>query len=221
MEQKWGLSKPSDPYSIPKYLLKRFLPENPVIIDCGAHNGSDSVELAKIFPKSTIHSFEPIPELFNSLRYNTRRFANINCYQLALSDKNGKALMNVSGGESDASSSLLIPTGHIIDHPLVHFNKAIEVTTLTLDSWAKDNNIAIVDFLWLDMQGFEYLFLEQSSVMLNTVKVIHTEVNIRESYKGTLVYAKFKIWLESLGFDVVSEAIPQDSDMGNALFVRR
>lgn len=221
LEQKWGLRKPSDPYSIPKYLLKKFLPKNPVIIDCGAHIGADSVELAKIFSKSTIHSFEPVPELFNSLKYNTRRFANINCYQLALSHRDGKAIMNISSGESDASSSLLVPTGHIIDHPQVHFDKTINVTTLTLDTWAKDNKVARVDFLWLDMQGSEYLFLEQSSVILNTVKVIHTEVSIRESYAGTLVYTKFKSWLASLGFEVVSEAIPHDSDMGNALFVRQ
>src|ERR1035437_308854 len=117
LEQKWGIRNPSDPSLIRKYILKKYLPSNAVIIDCGANNGSDSVELARVFPKCNIHSFEPIPTIFKSLKRNTRKYPNISCYQLALSDKNGVSKMFVSSGTSDASSSLLVPTGHLQDHP--------------------------------------------------------------------------------------------------------
>lgn len=221
LEQKWGLKKPSDPYSIPKYLLRKYLPKKPVIIDCGAHVGADSVELAKLFPAASIHSFEPLPEIFKHLKRNTRKFQNIHCYQMALSNHSGFANMYVSSGISDASSSLLTPTGHRKDHPGVHFENNIQVPTITLDEWADKNNISQVDFLWFDMQGLEYRVLNASSEVLPKVKAIHSEVSMREAYAGSLLYPDFRAWLEGLGFTVVSEAIPEGVDMGNALFVKQ
>ena len=37
---------------IPKKYFKSFLPENPIILEAGAHKGSDTVELAKICRKA-------------------------------------------------------------------------------------------------------------------------------------------------------------------------
>jgi len=221
MEQKWGLKKPSDPYSIPKHILRKYLPANPVIIDCGAHVGADSVELAKIFPKASVHSFEPVPTIYNHLKQNTRHYQNITCYQLALNDNNGIAKMYVSSGSSDASSSLLVPTGHLSEHPDIYFDNTIEAKTITLDSWASQNNIKQVDFLWLDMQGAEFNMLTASVDILPTVKAIHAEVSTRETYKGGVLYNDFKKWLEERGFVVSAEAIPSGADMGNVLFVRQ
>lgn len=220
LEQKWGIKKPIDPHSIPKYVLKKYLPSNPTIIDCGAHVGADSVELSKIFPKSIIHSFEPVPVLFNSLVRNTRKRTNIACHRIALSNQNGVAEMHLSSGASDASSSLLQPASHTKDHPDVLFESKIVVTTETIDDWAEKNNISVVDFLWLDMQGMEFKTLSASKKILSTVKAIHCEVSLRESYKEALVYSQFRQWLESNNFVVVMEAIPDGSDMGNVLFAR-
>jgi FkbM family methyltransferase len=219
-EQKWGIRKPSDPYSIPKYTLKKYLPGNPVIIDCGAHIGADSVELSRIFSKGSIHSFEPIPHLFSELKHNARKYDNMHCYNVALSDKTGTAEMFVSSGSSDASSSLLQPTGHNQEHPDVYFKDKVKVTTLRLDDWAQTNKVAKVDFLWLDMQGFERTMLAASSVILPTVKLIHTEVSMREVYAQSSIYGEYKKWLEGVGFSVIVEAIPEGTDMGNALFVK-
>lgn len=220
LEQKWGIREPKDPYSIPKFVLKKYLPKNPVIVDCGAHIGSDSIELSKIFPKAKIYSIEPIPVIFERLKHNTRRRNNIQCFNIALSNKNGQAEFFVSSGSSDASSSLLRPSEHKIDHPTVMFNDSIIVTTQTLNDWGSRNNVSGIDFLWLDMQGFEYQMLSSSTEALSKVKVIHTEVSLKEVYEGAIVYSEFKLWLESQGFKLVKEAIPAGSDMGNALFVK-
>jgi len=221
LQQKWGWRKTSDPHAIPKYLLKKYLPFNPVIIDCGAHIGADSVELAKIFPGAIIHSFEPVPHLHQSLLSNTKKYSNISCYQCALSNQNGEAIFFVSSGESDASSSLLEPTGHIMEHPGTVFKEKIIVNTITLDGWAAANNLQTIDFLWLDMQGFELQMLKASQKIIDTVKVIHTEVSIKDSYKDVVNYAGYKSWMETKGFMVAIEAIPTNTDMGNVLFVRK
>lgn len=219
-EQKWGIFSPSDPSSISKNLIKKHLPQNPVIIDCGAHVGADSIELSKILPKSKIYSFEPVPTIFKSLKNSTKNYNNIECFQIALSDKDGEAHFFVSSGESDASSSLMNPTGHKEFHPDVNFNEEILVQTMSLDSWAEKKNIKKVDFLWLDMQGYELNMLKASKYILRTVSVIHTEVSISNTYEGVVLYPEYRLWLESQGFKVAVEAIPKNSDMGNVLFIR-
>jgi len=221
LEQKLGWRKPKDPINIPKYLMKNYVIGDSIIIDCGAHIGSDSVELAKLFPKAQIHSFEPIPTLFKNLEYATRKYSNIQRHQLALSNQTGEASFFISTGSSDASSSLLAPTGHLENHKDVLFLENITVPTITLDEWAVKNFISKVDILWLDMQGFELLMLQASHTILKTVKAIHTEVSLKNSYDGAPLYPAYKDWLESQGFTIIIEAIPLDSDMGNVLFARK
>jgi len=220
LAQKYGITKLPGGLELPKYKLKQYLPKDPVIVDCGAHIGSDSVELSRIFQKGQIHSFEPVPDLYERLKRNTRRRSNISCYQLALSDKNGEAEMFVSSGSSDASSSLLAPTGHMNQHPEVKFSDTVSVETITIDSWAEKNKVDRVDFLWLDMQGFEMQMLSASTKILPTVKAIHTEVNTKELYKNSVLYADFRKWLESKGF-VVKAELPNSVEMCNVLFVRK
>lgn len=221
LEQRWGLKSPSDPHTISKSVIKKYLPKEPIIVDCGAHNGADSIELAKIFPNAKIYCFEPVPAIFNNLRKATKKYLNIECFQIALSDCDGEAKFFISSGDSDASSSLMFPTGHKSTHPGVIFDEGITVNCLTLDSWAKKTNLNRIDFLWLDMQGYELKMLKASSEILNTVKLIFTEVSLISTYEGVALYPEYRLWLESIGFKVALEAIPTGTDMGNVLFKRK
>ena len=220
LEHKLSLIKPADIYTISKGIFRKYLPSNPVIIDCGSHDGSDSIALSRIFPKAIIHSFEPVPEIFKRLTEKTHPNKNINCYPLALGDTNGINERHISSKGSDGSSSLLKPSGHLKDHPDVLFKSSIQVETKKLDTWAKENNINRVDLLWLDMQGFEFQMLNASPNILSTVRVIHTEISTKETYEGVVIYKDLRSWLEDKGFRVLKEAIPKGTDMGNVVFVR-
>lgn len=204
---------------IPMRKYKSLLPANPVIIDCGAHIGADTVKLAKI-KGSSIYAFEAAKEIFNQLKENTRIFENITCFNVALGAEDGTADFHISSGDSDGSSSLLAPKQHLTSHPSVHFDTIEKVTVQKLDTWAAENNITKVDMLWLDMQGAEEMTLRASSTILKTVKLIHTEVSTIETYEGVQTYQGFRDYLLSQGFKVVVEAIPTGYDMGNVLFVR-
>ena len=204
---------------ISKSLLKKYLPKQPVTIDCGAHDGADSVELAEILG-GMVHAFEPVPSIFERLKKRTNAFSNIACYNLALSNESGEQYFFVSEGGSDASSSLLEPQEHLLDHPDTHFSNKIEVQAIKLDEWAQQQHITRVDMLWLDMQGFELHMLKESKTILDTVSVIHTEVSTKETYKGVSLYKDYRAFLEKKGFHVQLEAIPSGWDMGNVLFVR-
>jgi len=207
--------------SINKNYIRRFLPANTVIIDAGAHMGGDSIEMCRLYPGSTVHSFEPVPAIFKLLKHNTRKFNRIHCHTVALSNKNGEQVLHVSSGASDGSSSFLQPKDHLTDHPDVFFNHDITVQTMTLDDWAASQGISQVHLLWLDMQGFELEVLKASTVILPKVKAIHMEVSTRSTYEGVPLYDEVRTWMEAKGFHVEVEALPKGWDMGNVLFVRK
>lgn len=204
---------------VPKEVIKKFLPNNPVIVEAGACHGLDTVEMSKVWPRAQIYAFEPVPYLFDQLVSNTKKLKNVKCYPLALTDYSGSANFFVSSGQSNASSSLLIPKEHLTEHPGVIFSDMIEVKTTTLDLWATENHISRVDFLWLDMQGSELATLKASPRILQTVKVIYTEVLIKQLYDGCPLYPEVKTWLQNQGFRVEREELAWE-DAGNVLFVR-
>jgi FkbM family methyltransferase len=205
---------------ISKKFIAKFLPESPVVIDCGAYSGDDSIEMSALWPSGTIHAFEPVPELFELLKANTSPSPNIHCHQLAISDHRGVARMYISSGASNASSSLLEPDEHVIAHPLITFNKLESVQITTFADWARSAGLSRVDFLWLDMQGAELMALKASEDLLRTVTMIHAEVSLTNTYHGTSLYPELRRWLEGKGFSVLREAIPRGWNMGNVLFLR-
>lgn len=207
--------------NINKNYIKKFLPKRPVIIDAGAHIGADSIEMSRLYKNSKIHAFEPVPSVFKNLEHNIRKCKNVIAYNVALSNKNGEQELYISSGASDASSSLLKPQTHLDDHPDVFFNEKVVVKTITLDLWAKQNNIKSVDFLWLDLQGFELAVLKASKIIFPTVHIVHMEINTKPTYEGISLYPETKLWMEGNGFYVDKEAIPKGWDMGNVLFIRK
>jgi len=203
----------------PKEYLKLYLPSNPVLLDCGAHDGFDSLELVKALG-GTLHAVEAVPEVYEKLVKNTRGEPRIKCYNLALGNSNGKINFYVSGGNAGASSSILAPKDHLADHPDITFEQRIEADCLTLDTWAEKNKVNRIDFMWLDMQGAEKMMLEASKKILPTVKVIHCEVSMKETYDSVLTYPDFKKWMKTIGFRPEIEILPDGYDMGDVLFVR-
>jgi len=211
---------PDEKGVIRKRSLVRYLPSDPVIVEAGAYTGADTVELAKIWPAGRIFAFEPLPSLMARVKARTAKHTNIVPCELALSDRRGEAMMHISGGASDASSSLRPPKVTKQTHPHITWDQSITVQTATLDQWAQEKQIDHVDFLWLDMQGHELAALKAAPRIMATVKVIVTEVFLKELYEGAPLYAEVRAWLEGQGFEVVSEKIAWE-DSGNVLFVRR
>ena len=220
-------------------LAARYLPSQPVILEAGAYHGETSLEMVKRWPQATLYSFEPVPELLAIVKKNTAAFANIHVSELALSDQNGTAVFHMSEmegkpDESLGSGSLLEPSHHREGFPWVKFEKTITVTTTTIDAWAKQSGVAKIDFIWLDIQGTEFPVLKAATNIMKTVKVVITEVEFVEMYKGQALFAEMKPWFEAQGFELVAADFapdaPSKADLktrkaltwyGNAFFARR
>ena len=63
-----------------------------------------------------------------------------------------------------------------------------------------DNDIKKIDMLWLDMQGVELEVMKSAPNIMNSVKVVYTEVDFVEAYKGQALWPELRSWLESQGF---------------------
>ena len=202
---------------IPKKYFAQFLPENPIILEAGAHKGKDTVEMAMLWPAGLIHAFEPVPDLFRLLENNTRNLKNVHCYQFALGNTKGSETLFVSSGASDGSSSLLPPKELLNSFPTVYFDKELSVNTITLDEWARENNVTKIDFMWLDLQGMELMVLKSGINLLKTVSAIYTEVSSSEIYEGQTLYSDLKGWLLSNGFKIEREEVEKGT--GNVFFI--
>lgn len=205
---------------VSKKLIATLLPNNPIIVEAGAYNGTDSKEMSSIWPQGVIYAFEPVPHVFKMLKENTASCKNVICVQKALSDSVGQQAMHLSLGGGDQSSSLLQPVEHLYYFPHITFNNKIMVESTTLDSWAEEMNIDHVDFLWFDLQGMEPMVLKASPKIFKTVKVIYTEVSYANLYQDAPLYNDFKKWMEEQGFVVIQEVV-HHSTFGDALFVRK
>jgi 2-O-methyltransferase len=204
---------------IDKEYIASLLPNNPIVLEAGARFGKDTKRMSALWPQGHIHTFEPIPELFNQLSQATKELSNVTCYNMALADTVGSMAMHVSGGQSDACSSLLEPHTCLEERPLITFEKTIIVPVTTIDAWAQQYHIDTIDFMWLDLQGAELLALKGAQEVLKTVKVIQVEVNLTERYKHAPLYDDIKNFLDKHGFILDQEALHHQT-WGDALFIR-
>ena len=204
-------------------ICARYLPANPVIVEAGAYDGSNTRDFCRFWPACQVYAFEPVPSAYERLVKTAAEFPDrIHPQNMALGETAGTCDMHVSvtgvsGGEQ--SSSLLVPTATREEFPFVNFcSETTPVRVTRLDEWAAGENVRGVDFLWLDLQGMELAALKGCGDLLSTVSAIHCEVQTLELYEAAPLYPELSGWLEQKGFRAAHEAIFRRG--GNVLFVR-
>jgi 2-O-methyltransferase len=198
--------------------VKRYLPSNPVIVEAGAHMGYDTFGLSKLWPRGTIHAFEPVPNIYSELCDRVKSCKNVRTYNVALGEREGEVPMYVSSGNSSGSSSILKPTKHLEFFPEVSFDETVNVKLTTFSQWAKDAGVKNIDLMWLDMQGYEVNALKGAGDIMRQVRVIYTELCSDELYQGLTTRNEYIAFLQSLGFQLISAPSP-DEVINEGLFI--
>ena len=163
-----------------------------VIFDVGCFRGVFTNNILKLIGKKKFKFF-----LFD-INKNTKEYIsnlllskNISYNEIALSNKNGTAKYNYNSF-FESSGSSLSPL-YRDDTKWVSSRKFIlkilqqntndyvkyDVPTLTLDTFVKRKKIKSIDILKVDIDGFEYEFLQgaRNTIKKNKIKVILIEVN--------------------------------------------
>ena len=203
--------------------IKAWIPENlarnSVVLEAGTANGDDTVWLCTYFNEGMVYGFEPQYELYSETHQKVQNQNNIVLKNAALAETDGEMEMYIADrfGANWGSNSLLPPKKHLELHPQITFNSKRKVETINLDSWSSKHGITHIDFMWLDMQGYEPTTLKASPTILKNTHYIWSEVCPIENYEGQILYPEYKKMMEENGFVVVMEHMPW-VDGGDVLF---
>jgi len=197
--------------------------QDPVIIEAGACDGSDTLIMSNMFPNGKIYSFEPVPALFERTKERLKNKNNVKIYNMALSDKTGEQPMHVAFefDKNCGSSSLLNPKLHLEYYKRITFEEKINVKTIRLDEFLKNENIKKVNFMWLDMQGYEPFVLQNSPEALKITDFIHTETQNTECYEGGMLTPKYIEFLQKSGFVILFDNASPYLDGGDLTLIRK
>lgn len=161
--------------------LNKYIPQNAVIIDAGAHVGTHSLFWAKYTNAKSIYAFEPQKDIFDILKNNIE----LNNYQDIIHPFN-IGLSNISG---KARISASIPNISALTQIKEDENGDIEVESL--DNF--DFNGEKIDFIKIDTERHEFLILKGAENLIKKDKpiiLVETSydtdeeiINLMKSYK--------------------------------------
>lgn len=142
-----------------------FLQDGGELLDVGANHGLLSFGLARRLPRTRFHLFEPNTKLLESIEKSRKLYppmrAEIN--PVAVCDQDGTIYFEVRSEQTGAS--------HITD------SGGIPVRSVRLDTYLNEKNIHHVDFLKIDIEGYELTALRGAECALGSriIKAIYFE----------------------------------------------
>jgi FkbM family methyltransferase len=166
------------------YLLKEFQVTR--VVDVGASVGQYSQKMRDIGFKGSIHSFEPIKSCYEKMKNLFINDPNINCYHTALGDFDGESILNIS---NNIQSSSILKT---VDNVPVYEDMVSAVGTETIKVQKLDTifngQLDGINFLKIDVQGFEMQVLQGAKNTLNSIDIIQIETSLSSLYdNGSLL----------------------------------
>ena len=200
---RWGRErKRRDPFFVTQQLVRA---AEPTILDVGAHVGETAARYRALFPRALIHSFEPFPASYERLATAFAADARVVPHNVAVAAATGSARFRVN--RASVTNSLLesdLRGSNYWGSHLLDTEQEIEVKTLTLDDFCRDEHIDHVDVLKIDVQGAEYAVLEGAHGLLerHAVDLIYLEMIMAPSYVGQRKYHYYLTALDALGYEL-------------------
>lgn len=167
-------------------VIKALINDNDFVMDIGANVGEWSNAVIKLHPKAKIIAFEPIPNVFETLKKKLAGHHSIQFENFAVSDKTGKTIFNYYPQKSVLSG---IAHRSKVDRICRSKPKKIQVPLETLDNYCKRKDISHIDFLKIDTEGNEV------PVLKGAVKLLKQQAatKVQFEYGGAFKDAKQKL----------------------------
>jgi FkbM family methyltransferase len=196
------IQRSDEPFAILTELLRKSSIHT--IVDGGASIGDTSLKLSTLFPDAQVYAFEPYPPFIQILEKKNRENTRIKVEPYALDETEGKRLLTINELEDTNSFFSSESSANQAYGDLMRKKGEIEVTSKTLDNWAKYKEINSIDMIKLDLQGNELAALKGASNQLSTnkVKAILCEVSFIQQYKDQPLASEVMSMLNSFDFDL-------------------
>lgn len=198
--------------------------EKVAMIECGAHDGHNTVNFAKLLPDVRIWAFEANPILFRQLEERVRKCgeacALVRPVELALGSEDRGSVeffVNVEIGSDEAwgsdSTSSLYPPHNASHNRSKYFRfqeKPLSIKLRRLQSFAEEVEFGTLRFMELDAQGGDLDIVRGAGTLLQQVNLVQMEVldpacdrGAEAVYRGAPLWPTVKAALEELGFVVL------------------
>ncbi|MDE3212277.1 MAG: FkbM family methyltransferase [Bacteroidota bacterium] len=192
-------------------LYQALIKQGDVIIDAGANIGLYSILGSRIVgEKGKVYSFEPSGANFDILKKNIQlnKCNNIVPVNMGLGDKTGEILeLFQEEGSGDAEkyvfrSSINETAVSAPDSKVMHVSEKISLETL--DNFRSKMNLSKIDFLKIDVEGFEYFLLKgaENALKENPGMIILFECASHLAERAGVTKAEVLQFLEGLGFEI-------------------
>ncbi len=154
-----------------KFMLS-YCEQSKVIFDVGANIGYYTVQFANK-TDGKVYAFEPMNYQYRMLLKNVEinELNNVYPVKKIVSDHNGIQRIYFSGMDNTAASSVIVKTNQYEDAP-----------SITLDQFCEENSIQSIDFLKIDVEGYEMNVLKGLSDMLGCLNVESIFIEIVEKH---------------------------------------
>lgn len=170
------------------------------VIHVGGHHGE---EYPAYVAEGVTHQlwFEPQKAAFAEMYRRIGDKPGVSLAQLALGDHAGYVEMYTETVNGGASSSLLAPREHLIEHPHIKFDGRETVRMCRLDDlmFFREN----FQMLVLDVQGYELEVLKGATATLPYINAIQAEIARVEVYAGCPMVEDLDAFLVPFGFSRV------------------
>ena len=138
-----------------------------IVMEVGARHGTETLLLEKKFPHADIFSFEPNPLTIEQCFSRLNNRPRINFFPIALGEKKVSLPFYSYIKGNDGASSLF----KRIDFDNTQKETGlVEVTTL--EDFALNHSLSHIDYLCMDVQGFELNILKGAGNFLSNIKYI-------------------------------------------------
>ena len=165
-------------------VLKKIARTNPgIIIDAGANVGDYSILANQIMSACKIYAFEPVESTFQHLLSNIKDLKNVVPIKKGLFKENCELAINLFA--SNEHSSI-----YDIEGLPIGSDSQQKIELVRGDDFIKDNQIDLIDFLKLDVEGAEYdaLLGFENAIKHGAIKAVQFEYGyINISTKKLLV----------------------------------
>ena len=160
--------------------IQKLLPKTPlVLMDVGANIGDYSITLSSEFPNAEIHAFEPVSATYSLLAKNVDQYKNIHTHNIALGESSQS--QDIYFGTNNTHSSMIGLRG---DSGSLQKKETIQVEAL--DSYFMAMTLDKIDFLKIDVEGFEINVLRGAKKLLDEKKI----GCIQFEFGGTMIDAR-------------------------------
>ena len=201
--------------------IKDILSRNNINITGAFHVGAFECEELSFYDILNLRNEDVLWIDANETKVNEARSRGIpNVYQALITDTDDKMeKFNITN--NGMSSSVLELGTHAVEHPHVFYVNHVNLTSVTIDTFFKRNNInpSKYNFWNFDIQGAELMALKGATSSLHYAKPLYLEVNEKELYLKCGLINEIDEFLNKYNFKRVLTNITQHG-WGDALYIR-